>query len=187
MRGTAALGCVGLLAALSALTPGSAGAVSTDIAAFSTSVGAPPNVLLLLDTSGSMGGEPDACASKVVGSDDCDAKKVLARKAIKSLVETVNPSDGSGGYVENARFGIFKFDTDQISSDPNNPLAIPLNQKKGGQVWFPIEPGNTAAIISGALDIPQAGGTLLGNQLLDAGRYFAAGAGWGELPLFGSM
>jgi type IV pilus assembly protein PilY1 len=162
------------------LAPLGAGAQTSDIETFANS-GAPPNILVLLDTSGSMNDAPNGCAVLESGSSDCDAKRILARKAIKQLVEAVNPPDGEGGYVENARFGVFKFDNSQLGD------ANPLNNKMGGQVWFPIELGNTSAILDGVMSIPQTSTTTLGSQLLDAGRYFAAGAGWGELPLFGTM
>ena len=181
------------------LIAGQAGAVSSDIVTFSTSGGAPPNILVTLDTSGSMGGEPDNCKNFDPNNPCLDPrdKKVQAREAIRVLVETVNPPDGSGGYVENARFGVMKFNAEKVTDDelaalpaPNTGLGL-----KGGQLWFPIASGNTGHIIAFAEatktpkfdGIPQAGGTILGNQLVDAGRYFMGENQWGELPLFGQL
>ena len=158
-----------VLATLLAL-PQAPRAGSSDLALFSAgSRFAPPNIMILFDTSGSMKNEPDGC-------DSCTEDKwVIAQQVIRDIVPSVNPPDGKGGYIQNARFGLFFFDEDEL----------------GGRLVIPIEDGNTGALIARvnamtvSNDIP--GGTPLGASLTDVGRYFAGPLGWGSLPPFGTL
>jgi len=157
-----------LVAALLLLATGRAQAISTDINTFSANAAA-PNIMILLDTSKSMQWDSAGCAA-------CPKKKwEMARDAIRDIILSVNPPDGSGaGYVENVRFGLFQFD----------------RTNWGGLLKVPIAPGNTASILS-VLDAyaigSNAGGTPNGSSLTDVGRYFAGTDGWGTLPLYGTL
>jgi type IV pilus assembly protein PilY1 len=174
---------VAVLTLLAVAVPRSAPASSTDLALFATSaVGwAPPNIMFLFDTSSSM--------LDLVGEDDsndeeCDpaayyCKWEMARDVLIDVVRAVNPPDGNGGYVQNARFGVFLFDSDRW----------------GGRLIVPIRDGNTGTLINrvanmdGTKNNPPSGdinsGTPLGIALTDVGRYFAGAPGWGYLPVFG--
>ncbi len=116
-----------LLAGLAALLllPASVSAQQGDELLFSASGGAAPNILILLDTSGSMGKAPSGC------TDDCSTtKRTLASQSIVTLVSQVNPPDGDGGFEENARFGFGIF------------------TKNGGRVMVPVgDPNATGKII----------------------------------------
>ena len=141
-------------------------AVSTDLTLFNTGTVAAPNILVLLDSSGSMGDPPSSCST-------CGSKWDIARDSLTQIIQTVNPPDGSGGYIENARFGIFTFGQGTQST-------------RGGQLLVPITSGNTAAVLTA---IPAAaaptGVTPLGSALADMARYYSGSRGWGSFPLFG--
>jgi len=149
------------------LAVGEARAISTDIDTFSSNAAA-PNIMILLDTSKSMQDSSAGCGA-------CPKKKwEMARDAIRDIITTVNPLDGSGAHVENVRFGLFQFD----------------RTNWGGLLKVPITPGNTASILT-VLDAyvngSNAGGTPNGSSLTDVGRYFAGTDGWGTLPLYGTL
>ena len=61
-----------------------------DLDAFSAT-GAPPNIALVMDSSGSMRSDPSTC------SGSCNSKWEITVQAIEDLVLAVNPPDGSGG------------------------------------------------------------------------------------------
>ena len=97
------LGVLACLIVSILLTGQEAAAQSGDVALFSaTGSLVPPNIMVLLDSSGSMrnptSGDPG-------GADKDD----IARATLTALVQAVNPPDGSGGYEQNARFGLFIF------------------------------------------------------------------------------
>jgi hypothetical protein len=168
-----------LVAAL--VLPQSARAGTSDLALFSASAGsAIPNIMFLMDTSSSM--------IELPGPDDddqdCDESGIyckweMARDVLLDVVSTINYPDGEGGYVQNARFGVFLFDKD----------------KYGGRLIIPIANDNTGALLSRVenmigfeksnADINS--GTPLGPALVDVGRYFAGAYGWGTLPKFGTL
>ncbi len=157
-----------LLMALLA-TPRGAGASQTDLAIFSAGgTGAPPNVMLLLDTSKSMQSGSAGCGSCT------KAKWEMARDALRDIILAVNPLDGGGNHIENARFGLAQFDRANF----------------GGLLLIPIADGNTASIITRLglyTSSDQAGGTPTGPALTDVMRYYAGAEGWGSLPLHGTM
>ena len=64
----------------------------SDIDLFSTGGSLPPNMMIMLDSSGSMQDLPS--------SGGTDTKIDIAKTALTTFVTTVNPSDGSGGYIE---------------------------------------------------------------------------------------
>ncbi len=166
--GVAALGLLLIL-----LVPHPAHAGSADLSLFTSSgAGPPPNVMILFDTSISMEELSASCGSCT------DPKWRMARDAVFDIVRTINPLDGSGGHIENARFGLFYFDRKNF----------------GGRLMVPIAPGNTASLLStlaamtasGPTDVIM-GGTPIASALTDVGRYFMGAAGWGSLPLFGTL
>jgi type IV pilus assembly protein PilY1 len=129
--------------------------------------------MFLVDTSGSMDNEPDGCGS-------CDLKWEMARDVLLDIVAGVNPPDGTGGYEQNARFGVFLFDKYEF----------------GARLIVPIEDGNTGFLLNrvanmdGNKNDPGAdinSGTPLGQALVDVGRYYAGTDGWGSLPKFGNL
>ena len=149
-----------LVSGLALLPAATARAAGGDELLFSASGGAPPNILLLLDTSGSMGKAPSNVADC---SSDC-RKRDLAHKAIRDLVTTVNPPDGTGGYINNARFGFSIF------------------TKKGARVMVPVGDDTVGDIVdfvaspdiaTAADDLNGLGGNSHGLAMLDAARYLA--------------
>jgi type IV pilus assembly protein PilY1 len=164
----ARLAIVSLLLAL----PQAALAGSTDLTLFGAAPdNAPPNILILIDTSGSMKSPPKGC-------DSCDSdydKWMMAKDAVLAMVPQVNPPDGMGGYVENARFGVFFFD----------------GNEHGARPVLPIRDDNTATVLARMQamnldDVP--GGTPLGAALTDVGRYFMGpDLEWNGLPAYGQL
>ncbi len=67
-----------ITAAFLLLASGNASAISTDIQVFSAG-GPAPNILFLMDSSGSMGSSPDSCPA-------CADKWTLARQAVADMV-----------------------------------------------------------------------------------------------------
>ncbi|MBW2382632.1 MAG: hypothetical protein JRG92_03305 [Deltaproteobacteria bacterium] len=131
-----------------------------DVDLFTTSTKAPPNILIMLDSSGSMGDLPSTGGT--------DSKMVIAKDAVTTLVTTVNPSDGSGGFVENARFGLFRF------------------RDHGGLLVSPISNNNTAAVISGIASVDSTDQfTPINGAALDVARYFNGTQTWGTLQSWG--
>ena len=64
----------------------------------------PPNMMIMLDSSGSMLSQPSTGGGV--------SKKQIAKDALKALILSVNPPDGAGGYTENALFGLTTFRDD---------------------------------------------------------------------------
>jgi hypothetical protein len=158
-----------LLVAVLLLLPRGAATGSGDLALFAASTGAPPNIMILLDTSTSMLDPP--CDGDCGISED---KWRLAKEALQEFVPVINPPDGQGGYVQNARFGLRTFD---------NPKSTCQKYCYGGFMRVPIADGNTAALLSW-INAYSSGfhhsGTPYGTSLTDVGRYFAGWAGWGD-------
>lgn len=134
-----------------------------------SATGVPPNVMLFVDSSGSM-------ATNDVGG---QARIYVARDTFKGLVSAVNPPDGSGGFEENVRFGLSRFPGGdkggRWSSHPYYAGCV------GANVLEPFESGNEQAILD-ALDLMASrievdsrsgDGTCLSEALLDLGHYFA--------------
>jgi hypothetical protein len=133
---------VALAAALAcALIPlHAAMAGQTDLDLFSGSGNLAPNILIMLDSSGSMGDPASGGGGNKVD---------IAAAALTTLITTVNPPDGSGGYTENARFGLFNF------------------RPHGGLLVTPLGNGNTAAVLAGIAAQAPGGYTPLGGAALD--------------------
>ena len=142
-----------------------AAAQSGDLALFSsTSAAVPPNILIILDSSGSMRNPTSGDPS---GAD----KDVIARATLTALVEAVNPSDGAAGYEQNARFGLMIFSG---------------SGSKGAEVLVPIADDNTQAMLDGiAAQGSTSVGTVIARATVDAGRYAAGSDGWGTFPIWG--
>jgi type IV pilus assembly protein PilY1 len=123
----------------------------------------PPNVMILLDNSGSM----DAAL-------DGSTRVEIARDAVLALIDDLYPDDGAGGYTAIVRLGLTIFD----ESGSNN----------GGDVVVPIGDTNKASLITevGNVVTQVLGGagtfTPLSEALVDIGRYFAGQHGFGAYP-----
>jgi hypothetical protein len=156
----------------------SAHAQNGDASLFSASGGAPPNILLLLDSSGSMGKEPSDVGSCV---GDC-RKRDMANIAIRDLVTAVNPPDGDGGFVNNARFGF------AIFTKAGARLLVPVGEDNVDEIvdWVTL-PSLPAA----ADNINGLGGNSHGLAMLEMARYLAHDPvykptnSFGPLPPFG--
>ena len=150
-----------LIAAMTILptaTPVMAG--QSDVDLFAGGNRLPPNIMIMLDSSGSMLSAPSTGGSV--------SKKTIAINALDTLITTVNPPV-SGGYTENARFGLFTFGSN------------------AGAIREPIATGNTGAVrtaISGHATTPT--GTPLSGAILDVARYFNIGETWGTLEAWGT-
>ncbi len=121
----------------------------------------PPNIMIMLDSSGSMTNPPSSG-----GSVD---KKDIAISALTNLITTINPSTGVGTYQENARFGLFTFRDD------------------GGKLEQEIAANNTQAVINAITTHGTTSvGTPLNGAILDVARYFASGEAWGTLATWGN-
>ena len=123
----------------------------------------PPNVMIVLDNSGSM-------QTALGGS----TRTEVARDAMLDLIEDLYPDDGSGGYTASVRLGLAVFDTNAASSH-------------GGEIAVPIADDNKQALIDEVNDVTTfvlGGGTWtpLSETLVDVGRYFAGEHGFGSYP-----
>ncbi|MGI9644724.1 MAG: pilus assembly protein, partial [Ilumatobacteraceae bacterium] len=172
-----------LLAALALAWPLAAQAGSTDVDLFTSGGNVEPNILILLDNSGSMDRGVDnlsGCnASDATDPDAC--RRIIASEAVKALVNKVNPYSpppGPGPREVNARFGLMTY------------------VDRGASVEEPISNTSSDNIIT---DVGGLGsrsvGTPIGGSLLDAGRYYAGTNGWDKdgaggnagLPLWGDI
>jgi type IV pilus assembly protein PilY1 len=149
-----------LIAAIAtALTGSTALAGQSDINVFAGGGLVAPNIMILLDSSGSMNDPPSSGGG---------TKRDIARASLSTLITTVNPLISGTTYEENARFGLMTFRTD------------------GGQLQQAIRPGNTQAVLDAIASQIAEGGTPLSGQTLDSARYFAANEAWGTLATWGT-
>ncbi len=159
------------------LQPRSAEALPNDIALFASGFNgasfAPPNILIVFDTSMTM---RDALGGPVndPAADPMDSKWWTARRALLNFIQQINPPDGAGGFVQNARFGLMFYDKSEF----------------GGRLVVPIADDNTGAIIARmttgwSRDDDTHSGTPMAGSLADIGRYYAGDTPWGDLPQFG--
>jgi type IV pilus assembly protein PilY1 len=140
-------------------TPGFAG--QSDVDLFAGGNRLPPNIMIMLDSSGSMRNPPSSGGAVY--------KKDIAKAALVNLIKGVNPPDGSGGFTENALFGLMTLRDDGAS----------LQQQ--------IATGNTSAVITAVNNHATSSvGTPLNGAILDVGRYFAANENWGTLASWGT-
>ncbi len=156
------IGAVALAALMLAVPLSGARAGQSDVDLFAGTGSFPPNIMIMLDSSGSMRNPPSSGGS----IDKID----IAKSALNTLITTVNPPDGSGGYTENARFGLFIF------------------QSYGGELVTPITSGNTATIIADVANqgAPGGYGTPIDGAALDVMRYFSGSTEtWGTLEKWG--
>ncbi|MGH0030898.1 MAG: pilus assembly protein, partial [Myxococcota bacterium] len=152
-----------LTALLAALPAGAANMVGDlDLLASGT---VPPNVMMVLDNSGSM-------ETSLSGSTRIE----IAGDAVKTLINNLYPDDGSGGYTATVRLGLSRFD--------------PTGTRNGGQLVEAISDTNKTALLN-AVDTIVADrlapgapgtGTPLSEALVDMGRYFAGEHGFGSYP-----
>ncbi len=143
------------------LAAGNAWAGAADLELFSSSGNVAPNIMILLDTSGSM--DNPACGT-------CENKRVIAKRELKALVRSVNDPDGDGTYEDNARFGLMGFRSD------------------GAVLQHPIQANATAAMLT-AIDNSAASsvGTPISGAALDIMRYLAGPTEpLGTIPAWGS-
>jgi type IV pilus assembly protein PilY1 len=150
MKAKALASLLTLLIAI-ALPAGRAGGEAGDLDLLATSV--PPNVMILLDSSGSMGNLPT--------SGGTDSKMVIAKDVVLRLLDDINPA----GQPERVRFGLARF-----------------NGNDGGTILVPIGSGNKAAMQTGVNGISPGGRTPVSEALVDVGRYFASGYTMGDYP-----
>lgn len=142
-----------ILAAASLVLAAGNASSDTDIELFSGTGKLPPNVMILLDSSGSMQDPP--CGG-------CDSKIDIAQEALTDLIESINPLDATtpatDDHVENVRFGLFTY------------------RYRGGHLKYEIKTGNTASVITEIDNETAAGGvgTPISGALLDVARYFNA-------------
>lgn len=148
---------VALMGLLPMASPVMAG--QSDINLFAGGNRLPPNIAIMLDTSGSMDNPPSTGGS--------DTKQEIAKAALASLITTVNPSTGPGTYQQNARFGLFTFRTD------------------GAQLDVGIADNNTQAVLDAIAASPANTATYLSGAILDIARYFSIGEDWGDLEDWG--
>jgi type IV pilus assembly protein PilY1 len=171
------------LLALGAAWPLTALAGSTDVDLFTGGGNVEPNIVILLDNSGSM----DRDASNTSGCNTSDAtasnacRRIIASEAVKALVNRVNPYDpqpGPGPREVNARLGLMTY------------------VDNGASVEVPVSDTSSDAIIT-AVDAlgSRSVGTPIGGSILDAGRYYAGTHQWDKdgaggnagLPLWGDI
>jgi type IV pilus assembly protein PilY1 len=159
-RTTRILTTLWLVLALAFLPASSVWAGQSDVDLFTGGGRLAPNIMIMLDSSGSM---------RDPASGGGGNKIDIAKAALATLVTTVNPSDGSGGYIENARFGLFNF------------------RANGGLLRTPIGANNTGAVLAGisSQTAPGGVGTPLSGAALDVARYFNNQEPWGALQLWG--
>lgn len=81
-----------------------------------------------------------------------------AKSMITQVIDQVDPPDGLGGYTENVRFGLARFDSKNFD---------------GGFVSEPITSGNKSSVKNGINNIRATTWTPLSETLVDLGRYFA--------------
>jgi hypothetical protein len=145
-----------------------------DAGLFSAGGGAPPNILLLLDSSGSMGKAPSNLGTCTT---DC-RKRDMANRAIRDLVTAVNPPDGDGGYVNNARFGF------AIFTKAGARLLVPVGDDTTEEIveWVTLPDVPTAAD-----NINGLGGNSHGLAMLEMARYLAHSPTYSPTNTFGPL
>lgn len=149
---------VATIATFTTASPVMAG--QSDINLFAGGGAVAPNIMIVLDSSGSMGNPPSGGGG---------SKKSIAISALTSLITTVNPLISGTTYEENARFGLFTFRSD------------------GGLLGQSISSGNTQAVLNAiATHGTTSVGTPISASTLDMARYFAANEQWGTLASWGS-
>lgn len=137
-----------------------------DIELFSSGGNVPPNILLLIDNSGSMDRDPDGNSC----SGSCVSRREIATASITALLNKVNPDDGSGTRTVRARFGLMTY------------------RQNGATVEVAIGDDTTDDVISGVAGLSSRSvGTPIDASLLDAGRYYAGSNQWGTLPVWGTL
>jgi type IV pilus assembly protein PilY1 len=134
-----------------ALPAGRAGGDAGDLDLLSTAV--PPNVMILIDSSGSMGDVPSTGGT--------DSKMVIAKNVINKLLDDINPD----GKPERVRFGLAKF-----------------NGNDGATILVPIGSNNKSTLVTAVNGVSAGGYTPLSEALVDVGRYFASGYPMGDYP-----
>ncbi len=149
---------VATIATLVMASPVAAG--QSDLNLFAGGGAVAPNIMIVLDSSGSMRNPPSSGGG---------SKKSIAIAALDTLITTVNPLISGTTYEENARFGLFTF------------------RSSGGLLGQPIGSGNTQAVLNAINGHATTGvGTPVSASTLDVARYFAAGEVWGTLDAWGT-
>jgi type IV pilus assembly protein PilY1 len=155
MKARALASLLTLLIALT-LPAGRAGGDANDLDLLSRTV--TPNVLILVDDSGSMS---DAPAGAGWGD---PSKMTIAKNVVNALIDQFNPP----GEPERVRFGLATFDSSGDGS--------------GAVIEVPVGSGNTAAMHTAVNAMSAGGYTPLSEALVDVGRYFATGFAMGDYP-----
>lgn len=156
---------------------------STDVDLFSGAGNVAPNIVILLDNSGSMdrtvGGSSFCNSSDATAGNAC--KRIIASEAVRALVNKVNPYDpqpGPGPREINARLGLMTY------------------VSHGASVEVPVSDTSSDSIITSAAGLgSRSVGTPVGGSLLDVGRYYAGTHQWDKdgaggnagLPLWGDI
>jgi len=154
------LSCLLILTTATFTVASPAWAGQSDIDLFAGGGTLAPNIMILLDSSGSMGSSPSGGGG---------SKKSIAISSLQSLITTVNPLISGTTYEENARFGLMTFRND----------GARLNQA--------ITSGNTQAVLNAiGSHSTTSVGTPISGQILDSARYFAANESWGTLASWGT-
>lgn len=123
-----------------------------------------PNILIVLDSSGSMNDEPAAGGGV--------SKKQMAIDALTKMITDINRpiiSGSSTTYEENARFGLHIF------------------RENGAELLNDVALGNTQMMLDAVRNHPTTSvGTPISAAILDVGRYYASDNGWDTLKKYGS-
>ncbi len=86
--------------------------------------------------------------------------------AMRDLVDGINPDNGSGGYDENVRFGVGRFQSGAIGGYITQPIASNNKTSLMAGIYNPS---------TGTTSLNASGNTPLSEALVDAGRYFVGG------------
>jgi type IV pilus assembly protein PilY1 len=150
--------CLSVCTALTALG-GTALADDTEVFFGNSTTATGPNILLILDTSGSM---------NTIDAGNTQSRATIVKNAVNNLLD--NPS------MANANVGLMRYSVNRKSTDTQ--VANDGYQAGGGMIVYPISPlsTNKAAIKTELSSWKFAGPTPLSETLYEAYRYFSGGA-----------
>ena len=125
----------------------------------------PPNVMILLDNSGSM-----------KNSNSGSTRTEVARDAMITLINNLYPDDGNGGYTASVRLGLTTFNSSNTGANVRVDIADNNKQALLDEV---------ANVTDEVLD-DDGTWTPLSETLVDIGRYFAGQHGFGSYVDYGN-